>query len=49
MKERFIEEQIIGFLKEVEARMPVELCRRHVFSTPRTIRWINQDSTSPCS
>ena len=32
MKKRFIEEQITGFLKVVEAGMPVvELCRRHGF------------------
>ncbi|VVE58279.1 transposase [Pandoraea horticolens] len=33
MKTRFTEEQIIGFLKEAEAGMPVkELCRKHGFS-----------------
>lgn len=33
MKKRFTEEQIIGFLKEGEAGLPVaELCRRHGFS-----------------
>ncbi|CAD6563262.1 hypothetical protein LMG24235_08504 [Paraburkholderia sabiae] len=33
MKKRFTEQQIIGFLKEAEARMPVtELCRKHWFS-----------------
>jgi len=32
MKKRFTEEQIIGFLKEAEASMPVkELCRKHGF------------------
>lgn len=31
MKKRFSEEQIIGFLREAEAGLPVkELCRRHV-------------------
>ncbi|MFO0144871.1 MAG: transposase, partial [Betaproteobacteria bacterium] len=30
MKKRFSEEQIIGFLREADAGMPVkELCRRH--------------------
>ena len=33
MKKRFSEEQIIGFLKEADAGMPVvELCRKHGFS-----------------
>ena len=33
MKKRFSEEQIIGFLKEAEAGVPVkELCRKHGFS-----------------
>ena len=33
MKKRFTEEQIIGFLREAEAGMPVaELCRKHAFS-----------------
>lgn len=33
MKKRFTEEQIIGFLRETEADMPVkELCGRHGFS-----------------
>lgn len=34
MKKRFTEQQIIGFLKEAEAGMPIkELCRKHGFST----------------
>lgn len=33
MKRRFSEEQIIGFLREAEAGLPVkELCRKHGFS-----------------
>ena len=33
MKKRFSEEQIIGFLREAEAGMPIkELCRKHGFS-----------------
>jgi putative transposase len=33
MKKRFSEEQIIGFLREADAGMPVkDLCRRHGFS-----------------
>ena len=33
MKKRFSEEQIIGFLREVEAGMPVkDMCRKHGFS-----------------
>ncbi|MEC5080331.1 transposase, partial [Xanthomonas oryzae pv. oryzicola] len=30
MKKRFSEEQILGFLREAEAGMPIkDLCRRH--------------------
>jgi putative transposase len=33
MKKRFTEEQIIGFLRDGEAGLPIkELCRRHGFS-----------------
>ena len=40
MKKRFSEEQIIGFLKEADAGMPVkELCRRHGFSEPSYYLW----------
>jgi putative transposase len=40
MKKRFSEEQIIGFLKEAEAGMPVkELCRKHGFSDASFYTW----------
>jgi putative transposase len=33
MKKRYSDEQIIGFLREAEAGLPIkELCRRHGFS-----------------
>ncbi len=40
MKKRFTEEQIIGFLKEAEAGVPVkELCRKHGFSDAAFYTW----------
>ncbi len=40
MKKRFIEEQIIGFLREAEAGMLVaELCRMHAFSEASYYLW----------
>ena len=40
MKKRFSEEQIIGFLREAEAGLPVkELCRRHGFSERSYYLW----------
>ena len=40
MKKRFSEAQIIGFLREAEAGLPVkELCRRHGFSEASYYLW----------
>ena len=40
MKKRFSEEQIIGFLKEADAGVPVvELCRKHGFSDASYYKW----------
>lgn len=40
MKKRFSEEQIIGFLREVEAGLPVkELCRKHGFGEASYYLW----------
>lgn len=40
MKKRFTEEQIIGFLKEADAGMPVkDLCRKHGFSDASYYKW----------
>lgn len=40
VKKRFTEEQIIGFLREVDAGMPVkELCRMHGFSEASYYLW----------
>lgn len=40
MKKRYSEEQIIGFLKQAEAGMPVkELCRKHGFSEASYYTW----------
>ena len=40
MKKSFTEEQIIGFLKEVDAGIPVkELCRKHGFSEGSYYLW----------
>ena len=40
MKKRFTEEQIIGFLREAEAGLPVaELCRKHAFSEASYYLW----------
>ena len=40
MKKRFSEEQIIGYLREAEAGLPVkDLCRRHGFSEASYYLW----------
>ena len=40
MNKRFSEEQIIGFLREVEAGIPVkDLCRKHGFSEASYYLW----------
>lgn len=40
MKKRFTEEQIIGFLKQAEAGVPVmDLCRQHGFSDASFYKW----------
>ncbi len=40
MKERFTDEQFIGFLKEAEAGTPVKgLCRKHGFSNAAFYGW----------
>lgn len=40
MKKRYSEEQIIGFLKEADAGLPIkELCRRHGFSEASFYLW----------
>jgi len=40
MKKRYSEEQIIGFLREADAGLPIkELCRKHGFSEPSYYAW----------
>ena len=40
MKKRYTEEQIIGFLGEADAGLPIkELCRRHGFSEASFYLW----------
>ena len=40
MKKHYAEEQIIGFLREADAGLPVkELCRKHGFSEPSYYAW----------
>jgi putative transposase len=41
MKKRDTEEQIIGFLREADAALPVkDLCRKHGFSEPSYYAWL---------
>ena len=43
MKKRFTEAQIIGFLREAEAGLPIkELCRKHGFSEASYYLWRNK-------
>ena len=43
MKKRFSEAQIIGFLREAKAGLPVkQLCRRHGFSEASYYLWRNK-------
>ena len=43
MKKRYTEEQIIGFLREADAGVPIgELCRRHGFSEASFYLWRNK-------
>ncbi|SHM29958.1 putative transposase [Rhodanobacter sp. OK091] len=40
MKRRFTEEQIIGFLREADAGLPIkELCRKHGISSATFYKW----------
>ena len=40
MKKRFTEEQIIGFLREADAGLPIkELCRKHGISSATFYKW----------
>ncbi|HUL75490.1 MAG TPA: transposase, partial [Vicinamibacterales bacterium] len=40
MKKRFTEAQIVGFLREADAGLPVkDLCRRHGFSEASYYTW----------
>jgi putative transposase len=40
MKKRFTEEQIIGFLRQAEAGVPIkDLCRQHGFSDASFYTW----------
>ena len=50
MKKRFTEAQIIGFLRETEAGLPVkDLCRRHGFSEASDYLWRSKFGVLPPS
>jgi putative transposase len=50
VKKRFSEEQIIGFLREVDAGVPVkELCRKHAFSEASYYLWRNKFGGMECT
>jgi transposase InsO family protein len=47
VKKRFTEEQIIGFLREADAGMPVkELCRKHGFSERRSLAVVGMSASA---
>ena len=47
MKNRYSEEQIIGFLREADAGLPVnDLCRRHGFSEASYYLWRTRSALS---
>jgi len=49
VKKRFSEEQIIGFLREAEAGLPVkELCRKHGFSEASYYLWRSKFGDMTC-
>ncbi len=48
MKKRLTEEQIIGFLREVGAGLPIkELCRPHGFTKASYCLWRSKFGTAP--
>lgn len=48
-KKRYTEEQIIGFLREADAGVPVkELCRKHGFSDASYYLWRSSSAGWTC-